>query len=292
MEKDRGNARGVARSKEEIISEVERKLEELYQDTKGDRNRLANLLAELKKTEADIEEGKAEMIQSNLRLVVSIAKNYINKGLSFLDLIQEGNLGLIKAVEKYDYRKGYKFSTYAFWWIRQAITRALADKSRAIRIPNHLLEMKNKISKAFDQLVAELEREPLPEEIATKTKIPAAKVQKVMDLVQQPISLETPVGENTKLDSLIEDEWSVSFIDDLLENMDHARKTRALLSLLNPREEQIVRLRFGMGESSSHTLEEIGKRIGISRERVRQIEWRALQSLRTNVVTWQLADAI
>jgi RNA polymerase primary sigma factor len=270
-----------ARSQEELITEVEGKLEELDLRYGGNGHELRDLLTELKKTDADVRAAKAEMIQSNLRLVVCIAKRYTNKGISFLDLIQEGNLGLMRAVGRYDYRRGHKFSTYASWWIRQAITRALGDKSRTIRIPNHLLEMRGKISRTFHQLVKELGRNPLPEEITAKTKIPLADVQKVTHLIQEPISLETPVGGNgDKLENLIGDGENVSFDDDLLENIDQARKTRDLLSLLNSREEQILRLRFGIGEPSSYTLEEVGNRFGISRERVRQIEEKALNKLK------------
>jgi RNA polymerase primary sigma factor len=217
---------------------------------------------------------------------VSIAKTYINRGLTFLDLIQEGNMGLMKAVTKYDYRRGFKFSTYASWWIRQAITRALADKSRTIRIPNHLLETRSKIIKAFHQLIRDFGREPSPEEIAKKAGIPTSNVRKVMYLIQEPVSLETPVGEDgSKLQDLIGSEESLSFNDDLIENMDVAKKARDLLSLLNPREEEILKLRFGIGLPSGYTLEEIGKRFGISRERVRQIEERAIKKLKFPVHT-------
>jgi RNA polymerase primary sigma factor len=282
-ELDNGDSKPLkrARSWEELIAEVEGKLEKLDQRYGGNGHGQRDLLTELKKTEADVRAAKAEMIQSNLRLVVCIAKKYTNKGISFLDLIQEGNLGLMRAVGRYDYRRGHKFSTYASWWIRQAITRALGDKSRTIRIPNHLLEMRGKISKTFHQFVKELGRNPLPEEITAKTNIPLADVQKVTQLIQEPISLETPVGGNgDKLENLIGDGENVSFDDDLLENMDQARKTRDLLSLLNSREEQILRLRFGIGEPSTYTLEEVGNRFGISRERVRQIEEKALKKLK------------
>jgi RNA polymerase primary sigma factor len=269
----------VDRFREEITGKAIRKLEELTEDSGDNGNGFRDLLTELKKTEADVKEAKAQMIQSNLRLVVRIAKGYANRGLSFLDLLQEGNLGLIKAVTKYDCRKGFRFSTYAVWWIRQAITRALADKSRTIRIPNHLLEMKSKISKAFHRLIKERGREPLPEEIASEAGIDLPNVQKVMDLIQEPVSLETPVGGDSKLEDVIGSEESLSFSDDLLESMDKAKNARYLLSLLDPREEQILRLRFGIGEPRSYTLEEVGKRFGISRERVRQIEQRALSKL-------------
>jgi len=267
------------RFREEITGKAIRKLEELTKHSGDNGNGFRDLLTELKKTEADVKEAKAQMIQSNLRLVVRIAKGYANRGLSFLDLLQEGNLGLIKAVTKYDCRKGFRFSTYAVWWIRQAITRALADKSRTIRIPNHLLEMKSKISKAFHRLIKERGREPLPEEIASEAGIDLPNVQKVMDLIQEPVSLETPVGGDSKLEDVIGSEESLSFSNDLLESMDKAKNARYLLSLLDPREEQILRLRFGIGEPRSYTLEEVGKRFGISRERVRQIEQKALSKL-------------
>jgi RNA polymerase primary sigma factor len=273
--------RKLIRSREEVIGELMRKLEELSNHPGNNGIRFRELLTELRETEADVKGAKAEMIQSNLRLVACIAKRYINRGLSFLDLIQEGNLGLMKAVGRYDYRRGYKFSTYASWWIRQAITRALGDKSRIIRIPNHLLEMKSKIVKGFHQLVKELGRKPLPEEIAEKTKMPLTYVEKIIELIQEPISLETPVGDDGgKLEDLMKDEETSSFADDLLESMDQARKTRNLLSHLNWREEQILRLRFGIGEQSPSTLEEVGKRFHISRERVRQIEQKAINKLR------------
>jgi len=270
----------IARSREEITSKAVQKLEELNRHSGDNGNEFRDLLKELKKTEADVKEATAQMVQSNLRLVVRIAKEYVNRGLSFLDLLQEGNLGLMRAVTKYDYRKGFKFSTYAVWWIRQAITRALADKSRTIRIPNHLLEMKRKVFKAFHQMTKERDRDPLPEEIATEAGIDLANVQKVMDLIQEPVSLETQVGEDGKLEDFIGDEESLSFVEELLECMDQARKTRDLLSLLNSKEEQILRLRFGIGEPKSYTLEEVGKRFGISRERVRQIEHRAINKLK------------
>jgi len=265
----------------DIVPRVIRKLLRAAQSGGEDADHLMNLVTELKQTEARLKAAKAEMIQSNLRLVVSIAKIYINRGLSFLDLIQEGNMGLMKAVPRYDYKKGFKFSTYASWWIRQSITRALADKSRTIRIPNHLLETRSKTVKAFHHLMKDLGREPLPEEIAKKAKIPLSHVHKVMCLIQEPVSLETPVGEDGgQLQDLVGSEESQSFNDELIETMDVEKKTRDLLSLLSPREEQILRLRYGIGLPSGYTLEEVGKRFGISRERVRQIEERALRKLK------------
>jgi len=293
LEDNENKPRKLARSREELLSNLMRKLEELAKRSGNGRNRFRDLLAELKETEADVKAAKTEMIQSNLRLVVCIAKRYINRGLSFLDIIQEGNLGLMKAVGRYDYRRGYKFSTYASWWIRQAITRALGDKSRTIRIPNHLLEMRSKIVKSFHHLIREFGRKPLPEEIATRTKIPLANVQKIIELSQEPISLETPVGEDGgKLEHLIKDEVNIRFDEELLENMDQTRKTNDLLSLLNPREEQIVRLRFGIGEPTTYTLEEVGKRFGISRERVRQIEQKALNKLKAQRRTLAIQGAL
>jgi RNA polymerase primary sigma factor len=270
----------VVRSREEVVRKVIRRLEERAKHSGDDCNRFRDLLAELKKAKADLEVAKAEMVQSNLRLVVKVAKRYLNRGLSFLDLLQEGNLGLMMAVTKFDYRRGYKFSTYASWWIRQAISRAVADKSRTIRIPNHLLEMKGKISRVFHQFVKERGREPLPEEIASEAGIDPDKVHRVLHLTQEPLSLEAPVGEDSKLEDVIASEEPLSSIQDFIERLDLARKTRDLLSLLNPREEQILRLRLGIGEPTGHTLAEVGKRFGISRERVRQIQRNAVRKLK------------
>ena len=269
------------RSSENVVPRIIQRLLKMAQTPGEDADRLMHLVEAFRKAEADLKSAKAQMIQANLRLVVSIAKIYLNRGLSFLDLIQEGNMGLMKAVTRYDYRKGFKFSTYASWWIRQAITRALADKSRTIRIPNHLLETRSKMVKAFHELIKDLGRDPEPEEIATKARIPLSSVQKVTSLIQEPISLETPMGDDgSKLEDLVGNEEGLSSNDQLIENLDLAKKTHNLLSLLSPREEQILRLRFGIGLPSGYTLEEIGKRFGISRERVRQIEERAIKKLK------------
>jgi len=265
--------------------EATRTSKETGERSAGDRMRLSHLVARLREIEADMEAAKAEMIQANLRLVVRIVKVYAkSRGLSFSDLVQEGNLGLMKAVEKYDYRKGFKFSTYASWWIRQTISRALADKSRTIRIPNHMLEARRKVLKASQHLAREWRREPLPEEIAREASIPLANVKKVTDLLEEPHSLESPLGEDGgRLEDLIEDEEVSYTYEEILDKMDRRRTTQDLFSSLNSREEKILRFRFGIGERSSCTLEEIGRYFGISRERVRQIEDRALKKLKNRV---------